>query len=73
MNADSFVREYLLLGLKFDRLEKGFVDAYTGDPELRRQTENAPAPEPRALARRAAELRAELASTDLPQQRADFI
>lgn len=73
MNADSFVREYLLLGLKFDRLEEGFVDAYTGDPELRRQTENAPAPEPRALARRAAELRAELASTDLPQQRADFI
>ncbi|WP_072805658.1 DUF885 domain-containing protein [Rhodococcoides yunnanense] len=73
MHADSFVREYLLLGLSFDRLEEGFVDAYTGDPELRRQIQNAPAPEPRILARRAAELRGELASTDLPRQRAEFI
>ncbi|QCB52291.1 DUF885 domain-containing protein [Rhodococcus sp. PAMC28707] len=73
MNADSLVREYLQLGLKFDRLEKGFVDAYTGDPELRRQTENAPAPDPAALARQAVALRAELANADLSAQRAEFI
>nr|WP_300397774.1 DUF885 domain-containing protein [uncultured Rhodococcus sp.] len=73
MNADSLVDEYLLLGLSFDRLEEGFVDAYTGDPELRSRTENAPAPEPRALARKAADLRAAIADTDLPTQRAEFI
>ena len=27
--------EYVRLGLRFDRLEPGFVDAYTGDPRLR--------------------------------------
>ena len=37
-------REYVLLGLRFDRLASGFVDAYTGDPALRRQVENEPPP-----------------------------
>lgn len=73
MNADSLVDEYLLLGLAFDRLEEGFVDAYTGDPELRRRIENASAPEPRALARKAADLRVAVADTDLPARRAEFI
>ena len=27
--------EYVRLGLRFDRLESGFVDAYTGDPRIR--------------------------------------
>jgi hypothetical protein len=27
--------EYVRLGLRFDRLERGFVDAYTGDRRLR--------------------------------------
>src|SRR5438046_2476999 len=31
------VAEYLRLGLRFDRLEEGFVDAFTGDPALRRE------------------------------------
>ncbi|HEY5853773.1 MAG TPA: DUF885 domain-containing protein [Aldersonia sp.] len=73
MQSDVLVREYLLLGLAFDRLEEGFVDAYTGDPELRRQVENAPAPDPRELARRAAALRAELGSTALADERAQFL
>ncbi|MFD4291806.1 DUF885 domain-containing protein [Rhodococcus sp. NPDC058505] len=73
MDAAAFVREYLLLGLGFDRIEEGFVDAYTGDPALRRQVENAPAPEPRDLARRAAQLRAELRSVELPADRAEFL
>ena len=46
------VREYLRLGLQFARLVDGFVDAYTGDPALRREVGNAPAPDPAALARR---------------------
>lgn len=73
MEPDRLIREYLLLGLGFDRIESGFVDAFTGDPELRRQVENAPPPQPRDLARRAGELRRELASTDLPRERAIFV
>lgn len=73
MDATTFVREYLLLGLAFDRIEDGFVDAYTGDPALRRQVDNAPPPEPRQLARRAAELRAELPSVEFDGDRGEFL
>ena len=52
--------EYVRLGLRFDRLEPGFVDAFTGDPRLRAQVADEPAPTPsglrdqaRALLRRA--------------------
>ncbi len=67
------VREYLLLGLRFDRLVEGFVDSYTGDPALRRQVDDEPVPDPAALARRASELRAELSSSDLSEPRAQFL
>ncbi len=73
MESDSLVREYLLLGLGFDRLEEGFVDAYTGDPALRRKVENAPRPDPRELARTAATLRAELPSAGLSDERTRFL
>ncbi|MFE3293215.1 DUF885 domain-containing protein [Rhodococcus sp. NPDC059234] len=73
MDPDAFVREYLLLGLGFDRIEEGFVDAYTGDPALRRKVENAPAPDPRELAARAARLRSELPGVDLSADRAGFL
>ncbi|QHE71436.1 DUF885 domain-containing protein [Rhodococcus sp. WAY2] len=73
MESDSLVREYLLLGLGFDRLEEGFVDAYTGDPALRRTVENAPRPDPRELARTAATLRAELPSAGLSDERTRFL
>ncbi|MFC9893806.1 DUF885 domain-containing protein [Nocardia sp. NPDC127579] len=73
MDAHPLVTEYLRLGLAFDRLEDGFVDAYTGDPELRREVQNAPAPEPRALARRAAALRAELPDAGLAPERTEFL
>ncbi|MDP9102352.1 MAG: DUF885 domain-containing protein, partial [Actinomycetota bacterium] len=35
---------YVELGLAFDRLERGFVDAYTGPAELRAAVEAGPAP-----------------------------
>jgi hypothetical protein len=73
MEAHPLVTEYLRLGLAFDRLEEGFVDAYTGDPVLRREVENAPAPQPRELARRAAALRAELPTAGLAQERTEFL
>ncbi|SHG31944.1 DUF885 domain-containing protein [Streptoalloteichus hindustanus] len=73
MDATQLVREYLLLGLRFDRLVEGFVDAYTGDPLLRRQVANEPRPEPAALAARARELRAELPGAELSEDRRRFL
>ncbi|MGH4002123.1 MAG: DUF885 domain-containing protein, partial [Pseudonocardiaceae bacterium] len=69
----DLVREYLLLGLRFDRLVEGFVDAYTGDPALRRQVDNEPRPDPAMLARQAAQLRTELPATGLSESRARFL
>lgn len=73
MEAHPLVIEYLRLGLAFDRIEEGFVDAYTADPRLRQEVENAPKPEPRDLARTAARLRAELPNAGLPPERTGFI
>ncbi|MEU7764397.1 DUF885 domain-containing protein [Nocardia sp. NPDC049190] len=73
MEAHPLVTEYLLLGLAFDRLEEGFVDAYTGDPALRRAVQNAPAPQARELARRAVELRAGVSEAGLSDERAEFL
>jgi hypothetical protein len=69
----DLVREYLLLGLRFDRLTEGFVDAYTGDPALRRQVENEPRPDPAQLAKRAMTLRSELPAAGLGEQRSAFL
>jgi len=69
----DLITEYLLLGLRFDRLEAGFVDAYTGDPALRAQVENEAAPHPAQLRARARELLAELDSSGLDPVRVDFL
>jgi len=81
MEPDHLIREYLLLGLRFDRIEEGYVDAFTGDPRLRRQVADEPAPDPAGLARQADRLLADLRgvprSSDpaagFTDQRADFI
>jgi hypothetical protein len=65
--------EYVRLGLRFDRLEPGFVDAYTGDPRIRAQVLDEPAPTPHQLRDQARGLLRELASSDLPAERAEFI
>src|ERR1700730_17537109 len=72
VESDSLIREYLLLGLRFDRIESGYVDAFTGDPGLRRAVENEPEPLPSDLARRADELLGEIPAR-LDSARADFI
>jgi hypothetical protein len=72
VDAHRLIREYLLLGLRFDRIEPGYVDAFTGDPELRLVVENEAAPDPSALARRAEQLIAALPS-GLDGARADFV
>ena len=68
----DLITDYLRLGLAFDRLEEGFVDAYTGDPTLRSEIANGPAPDPSRLADRARGLRGELPA-GLPTDRAAFV
>src|SRR3982750_1039289 len=65
--------EYVRLGLRFDRLESGFVDAFTGDPRVRAEVESEPAPTPQQLRDQARALLAELDSSELPGNRADFL
>src|SRR3984957_10566838 len=72
VESDRLIREYLLLGLRFDRIESGYVDAFTGDPGLRRAVENEPQARPSDLAQRADELLGEIPAS-LDSARADFI
>ena len=65
--------EYVRLGLRFDRLESGFVDAYTGDPQLRAEVAAEPAPTPQQLRDQARGLLHELDSGDLPADRTDYL
>lgn len=72
------VRDYLLLGLRFDRVQEGYVDSFTGDPALRQAVAAEPSPDPADLARQADRLLGELATFDgeadgLEQARADYI
>jgi hypothetical protein len=74
MDSTMLIREYLLLGLRFDRIEEGYVDSFTGDPALRHEVASEPAPDPAALARRAESLMAELPRVEgLAPERADYI
>ena len=74
MGSATLIREYLLLGLRFDRVEEGYVDSFTGDPALRREVEAEPAPDPAGLARDTERLLAELPGADgLDAQRADYL
>jgi hypothetical protein len=61
------------LGLRFDRLEAGFVDAYTGDPRIRAQVAAETAPTPQLLRDQARGLLRELDAADLPADRIDYL
>ena len=77
MEPDHLIGEYLLLGLRFDRIEEGYVDSFTGDGRLRRQVADEPAPKPAELAAQARRLLTELPqvprNADFTEQRAEFI
>jgi hypothetical protein len=74
MEAATLIREYLLLGLSFDRIEEGYVDSFTGAPELRRAVETEPTPDPADLAKTAQRLLAAVPQADgLDAQRADYL
>ena len=71
-DSSTLIREYLMLGLRFDRVEEGYVDSFTGDPALKRAVAAEPQPDPADLARQAGRLLAELpAGLDAP--RAAFV
>jgi hypothetical protein len=65
--------EYVRLGLRFDRLESGFVDAYTGDPRIKAEVADEPAPTPVQLRDQARALLGELDGAGLPADRTDFL
>lgn len=69
----SVVTEYVRLGLSFDRLERGFVDAWTGPPSVRAAVEAEPVKTAAALASRARELLRELPSAGLTSSRTAFL
>ncbi|MGE2715089.1 DUF885 domain-containing protein [Mycolicibacterium litorale] len=77
MEPDTLIREYLLLGLRFDRIEDGYVDSFTGDPALRRAVADEPAPDPADLARQAQRLLAAVPDTPrtggFDEARADYL
>jgi hypothetical protein len=62
-DSDTLIRDYLLLGLRFDRVEEGYVDSFTGDPALRGVVADEPAPDPADLARQAERLLAAVPDT----------
>ncbi|GAS97392.1 CalR9 protein [Mycolicibacterium canariasense] len=72
-DSESLIRDYLLLGLRFDRLEEGYVDSFTGDPQLRRQVAAEPAPDPAELTRQAHRLLAQVPGSGLEPVRADYL
>lgn len=73
MDADALVTEYLMLGLRFDRLVPGFVDSYTADPRLRGRVGNEARPDPVLLATTAARLRSRLDEVALSCRRRAFL
>ncbi|GAA2051345.1 DUF885 domain-containing protein [Williamsia deligens] len=73
MPRDALVTEYLRVGLAFDRLEDGFVDAYTGDPRLRAESVDGPRPDPAHLRDRIRGLRTDIAGSSLPADRRGFL
>jgi hypothetical protein len=67
------VREYLMLGLRMDRLLPGSVDAYTGPAELRAEVDAEPVPDPGDLCSRAGDLLAAVRDADLSPRRREFL
>jgi hypothetical protein len=72
-DSEALIREYLLLGLRFDRVEEGYVDSFTGDPQLRRQVADEATPDPADLARQAQRLLAQVPGSGLDGPRADYL
>ena len=72
MEPGTLIHEYLMLGLRFDRVEEGYVDSFTGDPALKHAVEAETRPDPADLARQAERLLTELPA-GLDDTRAAFV
>ncbi|MFC5993901.1 DUF885 domain-containing protein [Pseudonocardia hispaniensis] len=73
MVRSLLVRDYLLLGLRLQRLVPGIVDTYTGDVALRRHAASGPSPDPAELLRTARRLSVELPEAGLDPDRQRFL
>lgn len=73
MSGEHVVREYLALGLRLGRLIDGFVDCWFGDPDLFRDVQAEPRPDPVDLTASATHLLAALPDTDLDESRRRFL
>jgi hypothetical protein len=73
MTGEQLVSDYLRLGLRLDRLAGGFVDCWFGDPELAREVDNEPTPDPIDLAAQARQLIARLPDSGLEEPRTRFL
>lgn len=73
MRADAIARQVALLALRLDRLAPGTVEAFDGDPALRRHVRSEPAPAPSDLVREAARLRRAVPYVGLPAVREAFL
>ncbi|GAA1842041.1 hypothetical protein GCM10009836_21760 [Pseudonocardia ailaonensis] len=69
----SFPAEMVRLALRLDRLEPGLVEAWHGDPALRRGVASEPLARASDLATQADELRRRLPGEDLARERAAFL
>ncbi|MCW2699567.1 MAG: hypothetical protein JWQ45_1102 [Blastococcus sp.] len=72
-SAHDVPLEYVRLGLRFDRLESGFVDAYTGSPRIRAEVADEPAPTPVQLRDQARALLGQLDAAGLPADRSEYL
>jgi hypothetical protein len=72
-NDTALAREFVLLALRCDRVLPGLVDAFTGDPALRRGVAGSPAPSAGELAITAAALLRAVADSALPPVRRRFL
>ena len=74
MEPGTLIREYLLLGLRFDRIEEGYVDSFTGDPRCASRCRTSPRPIPPTWPVRPSGLAAEVRSpTASIRPRADYL
>ncbi|MCE0768193.1 DUF885 domain-containing protein [Pseudonocardia kujensis] len=73
MKADAVAREVALVALRLDRLAPGTVEAFDGDPALRRHARADAVPVPSVLVREAVRLRRALPYLGLPPVRETFL
>ena len=70
---DDLSQRYVTLGFGLERHIEGTVDAYVGPPEIREAVMSGPLPAPADLLGQATSLLNDVASTELPPSRTDYL